>query len=77
MPLTPEEFQRRVEKTFEYDRLVRSHAIYEAMSAEDQIQNIIAKHFCPDQNKHLSFIAWLFVSTEVGFRKKLKFWRRY
>ena len=34
MPEEIDEFQRRVSETFEFDRLVRSHFIYEAVSLE-------------------------------------------
>ncbi len=64
-------FKKRVRLLFEQDRLIRSHAIYEATAIEGMIETIIAWHFCPDEEKHLSFKALMFVSTEVMLRKKI------
>jgi hypothetical protein len=64
-------FQARVQSLFEYDRLIRSHTIYEATAIEGVIENIIAWHFCPEEEKHLSFTALMFVRAEIPFSKKI------
>lgn len=64
-------YQKYVELTFDYDRMMRSQIIYEATALEGQIENIIASHFCPDEDKHLSFVSLLFNRAEVPFSKKI------
>jgi hypothetical protein len=69
---THDEFKQRLEQLFEIDRLVRSHIIYEAISIEGIIDQIIAWHFCPDEAKHVWFQSLLFREGEVGFSKKIR-----
>src|SRR5437588_8208059 len=64
-------FQKRIQLLFEHDRVIRSHAIYEASAIERMIESVIAWHFCPDEEQHLSFTSLMFVSTEVMLRKKI------
>lgn len=66
------EHQRRILELFEYDRRVRAHAIYEATAIEGLVESAIASHYCPDEKKHLSFIALLFGRGEVPFSKKIE-----
>lgn len=65
-------YRRHVELSFDYDRMFRSQIIYEATALEGQLENIIACHFCSDEDKHLSFIAFLFNRAEVPFSKKIE-----
>jgi hypothetical protein len=70
--LTKDElFQHHVKLVFDYDRIIRSHAIYESTAIEGTVESIIAWHFCPDEEKHLSFVALIFVTTELTFSKKI------
>jgi len=39
-------FQKRIQLLFEHDRVIRSHAIYEASAIERMIESVIAWHFC-------------------------------
>jgi hypothetical protein len=71
-PTNPEEFQERLARNFEIDRLVRSHIIYEAISLESMVDQIIAWHFCPDETKHLWFQSLLFRVGEVPFSNKIR-----
>src|SRR6266478_2518643 len=64
--------KKYVQLLFDHDRVVRSHIIYEATDIEGLIADIIACHFCPDQEKHLSFKGLMFNTAEVSFRKKIE-----
>ena len=63
--------KKYVELLFDHDRVVRSHIIYEATTIDGLIADIIACHFCPDQEKHLSFKG-LILNTAVSFRRKIE-----
>ena len=63
--------KKYVQMLFEHDRVIRSHAIYEATAIESLIENIVAWHFCPDTEKHLLFIGLMFITAEVSFSKKI------
>ncbi len=68
-----DELQKKyIAVVFEHDRVIRSHAIYEATAIEGLIESIVAWHFCPDADKHLSFIALMFVTAEVPFSQKIE-----
>ncbi len=67
-----ERYQRHLELTFKYDRMYRSQIIYEATAIEGQIESIIASHYCPDEERHLSFISLLFNRAEVPLSKKIE-----
>jgi hypothetical protein len=71
MAFGDDEFRRRLEKLFDYDRVIRSHAIYEATAIEGMVETLIAIHFCPNKQKHLSFVSLLFGRGEVPFSKKI------
>lgn len=64
--------KKYIELVFEHDRVIRSHAIYEAVAIEGLIESIVAWHFCPEADKHLSFTALMFVTAEVPFSKKIE-----
>jgi hypothetical protein len=65
-----DELQKKyIELLFEHDRVIRSHAIYEATAIEGMIESIVAWHFCPDVDKHLSFTA--LVTAGMPFSKKI------
>src|SRR5207253_8398770 len=64
--------KKYIQMLFEHDRVVRSHVIYEATAIEGLIENIVAWHFCPDPDKHLSFTALMFITAEVSFSKKIE-----
>ena len=64
--------KKYVQMLFEHDRVIRSHAIYEATAIESLIENIVAWHFCSDAEKHLLFTGLMFVTAEVTFSKKIQ-----
>lgn len=61
-----------VQLLFDHDRVVRSHIIYEATDIDGMIADMIASHFCADQEKHLSFKGLMFNTAEVSFSKKIE-----
>jgi hypothetical protein len=71
IPADSEELQRRISRTFEMDRMVRSHIIYETTAIEGVVDSIISWHFCPDENKHIWFQSLLFRDGEISFSKKI------
>jgi hypothetical protein len=64
--------KKYVQMLFEHDRVIRSHAIYEATAIESLIENIVAWHFCSEAEKHLLFTGLMFVTAEVAFSKKIQ-----
>lgn len=54
------------------DMMYRSEVLYTAIVAEELVGECIARHFCADDEKHLTFMALLFNRGEVTFSKKLE-----
>jgi hypothetical protein len=67
-----ERFQRHVTITLELDRMVRSHILYEAIALEGMVDQVIAWHFCPNEEKHIWFSSLIFRKGEVTFSKKIE-----
>ena len=65
-----------IQRILAYDRLFRSQLLYQAISLEGVVDEIIAWHFCPDPMKHGLFMALLFREGEIGFAKKIRILRR-
>lgn len=55
-----------------YENLTGSRIVQGAVLVEAKLENIIAFHFCDDQNKWLSFRTLLFLDGEISFSKKIE-----
>jgi hypothetical protein len=64
-------YAKNLEAALKLDSFFRSQIIYIATAIEGVVGEAIAWHFCPDEEKHLLFMALLFQRAEVPFSKKI------
>jgi hypothetical protein len=55
-----------------YDQLTGSRIVQSAVLVEAKLENIIAFHFCDDQDKWLAFKSFIFLDGEITFSKKIE-----
>jgi hypothetical protein len=63
--------QAGIEMTLVYDRHIRSQVMYNAIYLEGLVGQIIAWHFCPNEEKHLWFNSLIFQRGEISFSKRI------
>lgn len=67
---------KHIQIILEYDRLFRSHLLYEAIELEGRLDKIIAWHFCSDEAKHGLLFSLVFREGEIGFSAKIQVLRK-
>jgi hypothetical protein len=63
--------QAGMKLTFLYDQNTRTKIIYHAIHLEALVGEIIAWHFCPNEEKHLWFDSLIFQKGEISFSTKI------
>jgi hypothetical protein len=63
--------QAGMKLTFLYDQNTRTQIIYNAIHLEGLVEEIIAWHFCPNEEKHLWYKSLIFKTGELSFSKKI------
>jgi hypothetical protein len=59
------------EMTLVYDQHIRSQVMYNAIYLEGLLGQIIAWHFCPNEEKHLWFNYLILQRGEISFSKRI------
>jgi hypothetical protein len=70
------ELKKHIELIQHYDRIFRSQVLWEAISLEESLATIIAKHFCSSDEKHELFFALIFQEGQISFAAKIKIFRK-
>lgn len=63
--------QAGMKLTFLHDQNTRTQIIYHAIHLEALVGEIIAWHFCPNEEKHLWFNSLIFQKGEISFSTKI------
>jgi len=67
---------KHVQVILEYDRLFRSHVLYEAIDLESRVDKMIAWYFSPDESRHALMFSFVFREGEIGFSTKIQILRK-
>ena len=65
-----EAFKELHEKSFDLDQKIRSRIIFNAIMVENEVERIIATHFCREESQEQLFISLLFSGGFIPFSQK-------
>lgn len=67
---------KHIQVILEYDRLFRSHLLYEAIALENLVDKMIAWYFSAEESKHALMFSLVFREGEIGFSVKIQILRK-
>jgi hypothetical protein len=76
-PINPDnELDRQLVQLFELAQRIRAPFLELAISIEKVIEDIIAQHFCPEENRRILFFSLVINGTDLTFSSKIRILER-